>query len=74
MSIQGPLTSVYRWNNTIERSEEYGLTIKTTRELMSEVEQAVTSQHPYEVPELIWIEAHCTGNTYEEWIKNSVRK
>ena len=74
VSIKGPFTSVYRWNGAIERSEEYGLTIKTTKERVSEVEQAIRSRHPYEVPELLWIEAHATGNSYEQWVEHSVRR
>lgn len=74
VSIQGPLTSIYRWKGTVERSEEYVLTIKTTKDCMSEVERTITDHHPYDVPELLWLPASCTGNTYEQWIENSVKK
>lgn len=72
VSIQGPNTSIYRWNGTIQRSEEYGLTIKTIKEHIGEIEKVINLRHPYDVPELLWTEICCTGNPYEQWVRDSV--
>jgi periplasmic divalent cation tolerance protein len=42
-----------RWQGVVERAVEVPLLIKTTRERYSEVEAAIRSLHPYDVPEII---------------------
>jgi periplasmic divalent cation tolerance protein len=45
--------SVYRWNGRVEEAEEIPLLIKTTAARYTEVEQAIRTMHPYDLPELI---------------------
>ena len=41
VQIDGPLESVYRWEDQIETSSEWRLTIKTRRGVYNEVEDAI---------------------------------
>lgn len=48
-----PCHSVYRWQDKLEEATEVPLLIKTTAERYTELEAAIRSLHPYEVPEII---------------------
>ena len=45
--LEGPVTSVYRWEEKTESASEYRLLIKTTTELFSAVEASVIELHSY---------------------------
>ncbi len=47
------LTSIYRWQGTIQRDQEVLLLIKTTAERLPALTATLRGLHPYEVPEII---------------------
>jgi len=51
------LHSVYRWHGEVERADEVLLLIKTTRERLDALGARVRALHPYELPELLAVEA-----------------
>jgi periplasmic divalent cation tolerance protein len=53
VSVLSPATSVYRWQGAVETAQEWPLMIKATAARMSELKQALTRLHPYQVPELV---------------------
>jgi periplasmic divalent cation tolerance protein len=61
-------SSIYRWQGAIERATETPLLIKTTRERYPEVEQAIRSLHPYEVPEIVALAIEAGFAPYLRWI------
>ena len=69
VNIGSPITSVYRWQGSIERDQEYQLFIKTTAARYPDLERAIRAQHPYELPEIIAvpIEQGLTG--YLQWVE-----
>ena len=60
--------SVYRWQGAIERADEVLLLIKTTRERYPALEAALTAVHPYELPELVAVEAAAGLPGYLAWV------
>jgi periplasmic divalent cation tolerance protein len=68
------LTSIYRWQGAIERSEELLLLIKTTAERASDTEAAVRELHSYETPEILRFHADGGAAPYLAWIAESVRR
>jgi periplasmic divalent cation tolerance protein len=62
-----PVTSIYRWQGQIERSEEVQILIKSHPALAAALEQAVRELHSYSTPQwLIWpAEA---GEAYAAWL------
>ena len=60
-------TSVYRWQGAIEEATEVQLLVKTVRQRLPELADAVRSLHPYELPELLVVEAGGLG-PYLAWI------
>lgn len=69
----GPLRSVYRWQGAIHDDEEHQLVIKTTRGALDRVRELVLAHHPYDVPELVVLEAHVAHEPYARWLVGEVR-
>ena len=69
VQIEGPVTSIYRWNGRIEENPEYRLTFKCLESKLSALEEAVLGQHPYETPEWIVVRADRIGEKYLSWAK-----
>lgn len=65
--------SSYRWQGRIEQADEVLLLIKTTRERLPELREAVQALHPYEVPELLALEANEGLAAYLAWVQGETR-
>ena len=62
------LRSTYLWVGEIEHADEVQLLIKTTRDRFDALREAVLALHPYELPELIAVEAAAGSVPYLDWI------
>lgn len=65
------VTSIYRWQDAIERSDEILLLIKTTEPRLAELEAALRKLHSYEVPEVIVLAPERGGEDYLAWLTAS---
>jgi periplasmic divalent cation tolerance protein len=65
--------STYRWEGRVEHAQEVLLLIKTTRERLDVVTARVTALHPYELPEVIAVEAAGGLAPYLQWITEQSR-
>ncbi len=72
VQINGPITSIYRWNNTIERSTEWKLTIKSAARLQEEIREHLIATHPYEVPELLFVLIDASSESYAKWLESGL--
>ena len=63
-----PVRSLYRWKGEFCDEEEHLLVIKTRRELVQTVMQAIREEHPYEVPEIIALPVTEGYPPYLEWV------
>ncbi|MGB7189994.1 MAG: divalent-cation tolerance protein CutA [Acidobacteriaceae bacterium] len=66
------LTSVYRWQGTVDEAAETLLLIKTTAEQLSALEAALGELHSYEVPEFLALTPESGSQAYLAWLLNSV--
>lgn len=62
--------SVYRWQGKIEHAQEIALLIKTRVDRYAEVEQAIRTHHPYELPEIIAMPITHGLPAYIRWISD----
>ena len=71
-NVLSPVTSFYRWEGRDEEASEHPVLIKTTRARYADLERAIRSLHPYELPEIIaWpVEKGLAG--YLEWVEREV--
>jgi periplasmic divalent cation tolerance protein len=74
VQIGGPIDSSYWWNERIETSPEFILTIKTRRALYPEVEKMLLELHPYDVPEILALPAAEVSAGYYQWLCQQVKK
>jgi periplasmic divalent cation tolerance protein len=68
VNIMAECTSVYRWRGETETSGEVPLFIKTRAAIYDEVEAAVRSLHPYELPEIIAVPLERGLAEYLDWV------
>ncbi len=74
VSVVPAVKSYYRWKGSVESDDEILLLIKTSRDLIDAVRQALEKLHTYDLPELIvtpivdgspkylaWLEAELAG-------------
>jgi periplasmic divalent cation tolerance protein len=66
------MRSVYRWREAVEEADEVLLLAKTTRAALPALQARLVALHPYELPELLAVEAvdglpACLG-----WIADNV--
>ncbi|MFO0871475.1 MAG: divalent-cation tolerance protein CutA [Pirellulales bacterium] len=70
VQIDGPLTSVYRWEGEVEVAQEWRCTVKTRAELFGLVEQTIREAHSYSVPQIIALPIMAGSVPYLEWLAN----
>lgn len=66
--------SIYRWQDVIEEAEEILLLIKTSTARYAELEAAIQTMHPYEVPEIIALPSSAGLAAYFDWIEQTTQK
>ncbi len=68
VNILAPCRSVYRWQGAVEEAVEIPLLIKTTADRYPDLERAIKSMHPYDVPEIIAIPIVRGWPPYLGWV------
>lgn len=69
VNLLPPMTSVYRWKGTVERSVERQLIMKTTRARLDALRARVLALHPYELPEWIVVPVADASEAYGAWLR-----
>lgn len=68
------LQSTYRWQDGIEHADEVLLLIKTAADRLDALTARVQALHPYELPELIAVEAAGGLAPYLAWLAEQTRE
>jgi len=71
VQIDGPVASVYHWQEQVEQSAEWRCTCKTTTAGLSACVAAILSAHPYELPEVLVAAVEATAD-YAAWVRAAV--
>lgn len=69
VNLAPSVTSIYEWEGKLETAEEILLLIKTSKHRYTELEQAILSLHPYELPEIIAVPVEQGLPGYLNWVK-----
>ena len=70
VQIEGPITSFYTWQGKIEQATEVRMLFKTTTSQLVPLLDRIKKLHPYEVPQLTWVEIQADGS-YGKWVVDS---
>ena len=65
--------SIYRWQGAVQDDRELLLLVKTTRARLDDASAAIAELHPYEVPEIVALEAASVAGAYAAWLADCVR-
>lgn len=70
----GPaIRSFYRWKGQLEEAVEIPLTCKTTGACWPELLAFLKQRHPYEVPEIVAVQAAGVLPEYAAWVEENCR-
>ena len=67
------LQSTYRWEGRVEHDDEVLLLIKTTADRLDALTRRVQALHPYELPEVLAVEAAGGLAPYLAWVAAQTR-
>jgi periplasmic divalent cation tolerance protein len=70
--ISSPITSVYRWEGSVEQSEEFECRIKTTEAHFEALVTAIESLHNYDVPQIVGVPIEACSESYRAWLLTAV--
>lgn len=65
--------STYRWHDRVEQAEEVLLVIKTERDRLDALSRRLREMHPYELPEVLAVEASAGLPEYLDWVAQQTR-
>ena len=71
VQIEGPITSFYRWEGSVEEASEFRLTFKVVRKNALALKALVHRNHPYETPQWTVADLADVGEKYRQWAESS---
>jgi len=72
VNILPKITSIFWWENKVERTEELLLIVKTKRDRVKRLIDLVKKIHSYRVPEIISLSITEGSKDYLEWVEKAV--
>ena len=66
------VTSVYRWEGTVQRDQEWLLVAKSTRQVLDDLVRCVQALHSYDLPEVIALPVVGGSEAYLRWVDGEV--
>jgi periplasmic divalent cation tolerance protein len=68
----GPVRSIYRWQGSVEQSDEELLLVKTRRDLFERLKARISELHSYSVPEIIALPIVDGSAAYLQWLEEQL--
>ena len=68
VNILPGMTSIYRWEDKIERAQEVVMLIKTRAYQVDALRLKVRDLHPYQVPAFLMLPATSPDHEFSEWL------
>jgi periplasmic divalent cation tolerance protein len=65
--IDGPITSIYRWEGAIQTASEFRVTMKVSVQNKKTCLEWLTLHHPYQTPEVI-LRVVESSEKYADWV------
>ncbi len=72
INIVPSITSVYRWQDEVQRDSEALLIVKSRRDVFEHLKRCVKELHSYETPEIIALPIVAGDADYLRWLDSSV--
>jgi periplasmic divalent cation tolerance protein len=72
-SVVPGVTSIFRWEGRVQRSEEVLLVVKTEADRVPELIARANELHPYDVPEVLALSVESGLPAYLDWVRAESR-
>ena len=73
INILGPCRSIYRWQGSVETTEEVAAILKTTADAAKRLTSRIVELHSYDVPAVVAWRIVGAPAAYLEWIVDETR-
>ena len=73
VSVLPAMVSVYRWQGAVEQAQEMLLLAKTAADRVPALIERLQALHPYELPEIVAVQAAAGLPAYLDWVADSTR-
>jgi periplasmic divalent cation tolerance protein len=73
VNILPAVKSIYRWEGEISKDDEVLMIIKTKESLQREVVDWIRRNHPYTVPETIFLPINAGNPAYLQWVLDNTK-
>ena len=72
--VTGPIQSTYWWQGTVESTDEWRISFKTTEAVAPLLARHIRDNHPYVTPEVIAtiVEERGSNPAYLQWVSESL--
>jgi len=74
VSVLPAMRSVYRWQGAVEQADEVLLLAKTPAARVAGLVERLQALHPYELPEILAVEAATGLPAYLHWVADATRE
>jgi periplasmic divalent cation tolerance protein len=68
--VLAPMSSVYWWNGALRTEPERLILLKTRRSRLADLEALLRRIHPYEIPELTFVDFAGSAAPYRKWMRD----
>ncbi len=73
VQIEGPITSIFTWEDKMEKNSEYRLVFKFTESKAEKLQLWLLENHPYTTPHWVAVKADKAAPDYQEWVHRVCR-
>ncbi|HEX6510028.1 MAG TPA: divalent-cation tolerance protein CutA [Chloroflexota bacterium] len=72
VQVIGPIVSTYWWEGHVQTAEEWLCLAKTREDRYTEIEEAITQMHPYDLPEILALPVVAGSVQYLTWLAGTL--
>jgi periplasmic divalent cation tolerance protein len=72
--VSGPIASTYWWEGSVERAEEWQLTLKLPASGYAALAEFITRRHSYDEPEIVALPIVGGSEPFLSWIEEETRR
>lgn len=70
--VEGPFTSIYRWEDKVQHEPEWRLVAKTSGSQKEAVIAAIEKDHPYDLPAILTTQAN-VSDAFATWVESETK-
>ncbi len=74
--VTGPIQSTYWWQDTVESTDEWRISFKTTEAVAPMLARHIRERHPYVTPEVVAtaVDERGSNPAYLQWVSDSLTR